>query len=528
MKKLFILVAITIFLSPILGFCGTNELKVKLFRNTDFLLNKAKEMNCGLLAPNDFSKAIKYYQKAEEKFNSGDKEVNIKGDLYVASDYFKSAIKTAELAELTFKTTLKGRKQAIDSESKKYEYDTFLKAEKKFNSAVEELEKGDLKDAKSEASEAEQLYKTAELGSIKKGMFNNTVKLQESAEELKVKKYSPKTLHDSQLLLSEAEKELDINRYDTENKAGKLLKQAEIQAEHSIYLTKEIKNVKDKVITMEELLLKTEEPLIKIGESIDLSVRFNKGYELPTEAIIKKINEYQNTIVSLKKNIEELIEENNNHQNEIKKSHEEIAQLTEKLSIVDSQLVILKEKEKSYAGKDLEIVNLNKSLVDLKLQLGDNDKEQAELKQKIEKQKKIEAKFKSVEKMFNPSIAQVFRQGDTIIIRLVGLSFDSGKANIKPEYFTLLGTVQNAIRTFENCSVDIEGHTDNKGNDKINLELSTKRADAVRQYILANTDLDVTKVKAMGYGKEKPAASNDSAEGRAKNRRIDVVINPLF
>ena len=73
--------------------------------------------------------------------------------------------------------------------------------------------------------------------------------------------------------------------------------------------------------------------------------------------------------------------------------------------------------------------------------------------------------------------------------------------------------------------VSIEGHTDSFGGDAVNLRISQERAGAVRQYLLANMrDMDSSVIDATGYGETNPVANNETADGRARNRRIDVVI----
>ncbi len=72
----------------------------------------------------------------------------------------------------------------------------------------------------------------------------------------------------------------------------------------------------------------------------------------------------------------------------------------------------------------------------------------------------------------------------------------------------------------------VEGHTDSVGNDTMNLALSERRANSVRDYLLASTILPGSQVRALGYGETRPVANNETAEGRAMNRRIDVVILP--
>ena len=71
----------------------------------------------------------------------------------------------------------------------------------------------------------------------------------------------------------------------------------------------------------------------------------------------------------------------------------------------------------------------------------------------------------------------------------------------------------------------IEGHTDSQGSDEVNQKLSGNRATAVAEYLMANMGVQ-TPINSQGFGESRPVASNDTPEGRAKNRRIDVVITP--
>jgi outer membrane protein OmpA-like peptidoglycan-associated protein len=90
----------------------------------------------------------------------------------------------------------------------------------------------------------------------------------------------------------------------------------------------------------------------------------------------------------------------------------------------------------------------------------------------------------------------------------------------------LLSKVRKAINAFPECTVSILGHTDSYGSDEKNLQLSTERAEAAKQYLLANSNLAASRIDAVGYGESKPLANNETAEGRTINRRIEVVIHP--
>jgi outer membrane protein OmpA-like peptidoglycan-associated protein len=90
----------------------------------------------------------------------------------------------------------------------------------------------------------------------------------------------------------------------------------------------------------------------------------------------------------------------------------------------------------------------------------------------------------------------------------------------------LLSRVQETIKAFTDPEVTIEGHTDSIGADKLNEALSLQRAEAVRQYFIANGTSSPERILAVGYGSKYPLAPNATAEGRAINRRIDVLIAP--
>jgi len=118
--------------------------------------------------------------------------------------------------------------------------------------------------------------------------------------------------------------------------------------------------------------------------------------------------------------------------------------------------------------------------------------------------------------------------GDGVILRLIGLNFASGSARLTEAHDAILATVREALTEFPEANLVIEGHTDSFGSDASNQELSQARADAVLQYLLANSPLSPADVRALGYGESRPVANNETPEGRRRNRRIDIVIYPKW
>ncbi len=113
----------------------------------------------------------------------------------------------------------------------------------------------------------------------------------------------------------------------------------------------------------------------------------------------------------------------------------------------------------------------------------------------------------------------------SLLIRLKALKFRSGRSKIESKYFNLLGQLRQAMDIYQERHLSIEGHTDNQGDVKANQRLSLKRAEAVRDFLIS-AGAEATRLKALGYGEVRPIASNEFKQGRAMNRRIDIVIKP--
>ncbi len=102
--------------------------------------------------------------------------------------------------------------------------------------------------------------------------------------------------------------------------------------------------------------------------------------------------------------------------------------------------------------------------------------------------------------------------------------FDTAKATIKPRSFNLLGQVASILKAYGDITkVRIEGHTDSRGGDAYNKQLSDDRAKSVRQYLI-DKGIAPDRLEAVGYGEERPIASNQTGQGREQNRRVEFRI----
>lgn len=113
-----------------------------------------------------------------------------------------------------------------------------------------------------------------------------------------------------------------------------------------------------------------------------------------------------------------------------------------------------------------------------------------------------------------------------VILHLFGIAFPVGSAEIPAGQAGLLDKVRSVIEIFPDPELTIEGHTDNTGSRQANLRLSRRRAEAVARRLEADLGRPEGTIATEGFGPDRPLALNDTAEGRARNRRIDVIVKP--
>ncbi|WP_322964652.1 OmpA family protein [Sphingomonas fuzhouensis] len=122
---------------------------------------------------------------------------------------------------------------------------------------------------------------------------------------------------------------------------------------------------------------------------------------------------------------------------------------------------------------------------------------------------------------------QVVRQGDDLLLNLPsGITFAYNSAQVQPQFRQTLDQVADILSQYKQTYIDVYGHTDSTGSDAYNQRLSEQRAVAVADY-LASRGVQPARIGTRGFGKSQPIASNDTEEGRAANRRVEIKIVPI-
>lgn len=474
------LIASLILMGALSTLANAQALRDSLFSEADAAYAAAKEAEGELLAPRNYERGVNAYESAEEALERGRNVEVIRSRLADATVRFQESTKAAALTRLTLSGVIKTRIDARRAEAPTMSQPIWADAEDKFADAIRVLERGDLKNGKRYGIEAESLYRDAELGAIKTRYLSDTRRLLADAERARVGRYAPVTLRRSTELLARAEKELNENRYDTDLPRN-LAQQANYEARHAIYLAEVVRRVRDKDLSAEELVLSWEKPLTQVAGAADIVPDLANGGDVLAEQLANFIIELREDNQSLTQGLRE---------NELR-----VEEMSEEIRLLDEKL-------------------------------GGATAERSALMQRLQRQARIKEQFETVEQMFDREEALVFREGNDITLRLVGLSFASGQAAITPELYPLLEKVESAIDVFPRSSIVVEGHTDSYGGDQTNQTLSQSRADAVQQYMLNAMRIPSNRISANGYGETRPIANNETSAGRARNRRIDIVIKP--
>lgn len=182
-----------------------------------------------------------------------------------------------------------------------------------------------------------------------------------------------------------------------------------------------------------------------------------------------------------------------------------------------------------------QIVLQKNRIKNLEGRLGEANEKTEEVTSALQQQgvklKEVDAKLtlqqsiESARQEFSKEEADVYQQGDKLLIRLKSMNFPTGSADLPSDSLSVLAKVKNVASELGASEVRVEGHTDSTGPAKLNRKISEERAEAIAKYLETN-GIPEDKLTVVGYGYEKPIASNKSKTGRSQNRRVDVVITP--
>ncbi len=433
----------------------------------------ARDKDLHVLAPTRFSQAVKLLEDARSDLA---KEADL-GDILLNVSSSRAHLQLAEESAEISRTALAGvvqardlaRKAGAESLGKPY-----AEAEERFIDLTRAIEKDKLGWAQKRQGEVARRYDALELQAITEKALGEARGMLARARARGAEKSVPVTYAAAVKTFEGAENYIAKNRYRSQD--------IELRADQSLFHSRRLLRVLEeserlKEMSPEEQALWGEEMLVRFSAALDAPDRRDELFADQEKAILEKITALRRT---------------------------------------------RKELEAGLAASQSEAESFNARIAQLE---GRTQEERTEI-ERLAAERRLVERFDEVQGYFNHGEAEVYKQGNRLIVRLKGMAFPVGEAYIQPANYALLGKLQRTMRLFSDSDILIEGHTDSTGLESSNLKLSQRRAESVRQYLLANAAVPENRVVAVGYGSQKPLAPNETVDGRALNRRIDVVFTP--
>ena len=432
----------------------------------------ARSNQVNLLAPT-------WYGKAEASLEAAKKGLADQAEISRIAEYVadgKKELRKADEIATVSRTTLTDviNRREMARKAGAASLNGYKWTENDFLRLTREIEKNNLGYAMRNRKRVADAFRDLEITAIKSNVLGEVRTTLKAAERADAKKYAPKAYVTAVQKLNATDAFISTNPYEVEEMTRKA-KDALFYARRANELTLEGKKVQD--MTPEQITLLIENILYQATSQLSAPDMRDQKFDIQLDNITGSVRAMQ---------------ENQNF-------------LNSKIKEQNSEIEALGAAVMSLEGKS---------------------REEQMAKERLEAEKRFNEKFQAIQSYFNKQEAEVYRQGDQLVIRLRGMQFPIGKAVIMPENYALLSKVQQALRSFDEPEVIIEGHTDSTGSADVNEQLSQERAEAVKQYLIANKTLPESKLFAIGYGSSKPLMSNETADGRAANRRIDVIIIP--
>jgi OOP family OmpA-OmpF porin len=469
-----IAVAVLVFL---LGACKGPGLQVKpitgpenpadIVGKLDRDMGDAVKNQVHILSPGWFAKANASLEEAKKRLDAREELSKIYEKVSEGRAQLQRAQEMANLARTTLKDTIKARDLALAAGAPNLGAD-YTAAERRFLELTQAIERNNLSFAQDRRDSVAATFQDLELRAIKDSTLNEVRRIIARAEKANARKIAPRSLATAQRKLADTDAFISGNRYSTE-KINEKAKDALFYAGRLTVVLDQSEKIKN--MRPEDVTLWAEGILQHATQSVGAPDMRNEDFDTQVKNLV-------GSITALRK---------------------------------DQQFMAskVKEQQETIAG------------------LRSKSEEQEKQAQRLEAEKRFNRLFTEVQGYFTSREAEVYKQGNNLLIRLRGIQFPVGKEVIMPDNYALLSKVQRSIRVFGEPRVVIEGHTDATGTDALNEQLSIKRAEAVRMYFVANGILKPEQVQSYGYGSARPLAPNTTADGRALNRRIDLLIIPV-
>jgi outer membrane protein OmpA-like peptidoglycan-associated protein len=467
----------------------------ELVNQLDGDISQARMDQVNILSPDRFSQAEKAYVRARKILAENGEIAKILESVDKSNAYLQQAQEAARMSRTTLADTIEAREMARKAGATAFEKE-YRRIENDFLGLTRAIERDNVSYAQKNRAKVNDRFRELEVRAIKEATIGEVRTLIARAEAAGARKIAPLSYNQALEQLDATDTFISANPYAKE-KMHAMASDALFKANRLVVVTELSNQVKE--MQPETVVLMMEDHLYAISGALGAQDMRDQPYSTQLDNIVGSVD-------ALKSDRDFMSQKNQNLQVEMEALKADYQARIDGLNVRVATL----------EGKTREDQMAKERMA--------RDRMAAE--QRLAEERKFNQRFVLVRNYFKPDEADVYKQESQLVIRLKAMRFPVGKSIIMPENYDLLSKVQKAIRTFDDPRVIIEGHTDTTGSDEVNMLLSQQRAASVREYMIANQTLAPDGISAVGYGSERPLASNATAAGRAINRRIDILIIP--
>ncbi|MCC6476969.1 OmpA family protein [bacterium] len=455
-------------------------------------LDSASAAEMDLLAPRHFEKADQSVRQAREQMKQEGDEALIRITLESAIESLETGREIAASAERKLAPVLKARAEAMQVGAKEAMTMGWVKAERGLRGLTEDLEAGREDELRNLLDPLTADYLTVRRETLRDGVLALAKKSISQAEKNGGDNLFPTLMARARQAMSRAEAHFAREQID---EAAVAAKEAERHAKHCNallnYYNRELKeNTKP-----ESALLSVDDALAESAELLGDSLDLSKGTPAAAEELRDIITERMRQSEAEQDSVSKLM------------GHSQ------------------KGFEESLSEVQTRIADLQNQNLESEQRLRDMEADRNQAISRLRKREMTAQRVQLAQTAFDPGEAVVQQTVEgAVVMHLYGLKFATGQSSLDRDQRSLLRKAMEACAFFDGAQITIEGHTDSEGDEEKNLELSEKRAASVGQLLAKEMGVHQADIVTVGKGEASPIATNDSARGRALNRRIDLVL----
>ncbi len=431
---------------------------------------EAEQLRALEFSPRHYAEAKESLENAKAYIASGNNE-KARRELDNSVEHLVLAIEATQKMASHFSDLVESRDRMQMADPRHLRADLVERAERDFSRVIEAVEDGDIRKAESQAKLARNTIRAAQVVAVREQFVRPISKGIAAARKVQARKYAPNALNEALAAQKRVEK-LIKNDPDAQVKMYAASKQGEYKAERAMKIAALGNRISKNPSEIEKMVDAEEARFRLLGKHLGIDLANAKDAEQQAFMLQQAIAEMER-----------------GYQQQLRESDKVIESLNAKLGTYEGDLASMQE-----------------------------------LRRKLQVKRDAEAKIKRLTKLFNPDDVEILLTPDAdVILRMKSLNFRSGSAVIPPNTYAMLDSATQSMVMFPKRAVRVEGHTDSVGANLYNQKLSERRAESVKTYLMEKLE-GRRVIQAVGFGEEKPIANNETAQGREKNRRIDIVL----